>query len=79
MGNMYFANIKSGIHWSFRGGHREPGETILETAERELYEETGAIDFEIEPVCVCSVITGDSLNCCRNYRGEKIFDTIKYI
>ena len=37
------------------GGHREPGETILETAKRELQEETGAQIFEIEPVCVYSV------------------------
>ena len=37
------------------GGHREPGEDILSTAKRELYEETGAVDFTIEPVCVYSV------------------------
>lgn len=36
-------------------GHREMGETILETAKRELREETGAIDFQICPVCVYSV------------------------
>ena len=37
------------------GGHREPGENIEETARRELYEETGALEFSIEPVCVYSV------------------------
>ena len=36
------------------GGHHEDGETILETAKRELYEETGAIKFEINPVCIYS-------------------------
>lgn len=41
------------------GGHREPGEGILETAKRELYEETGAIDYLIEPVCVYSVVSGE--------------------
>ena len=28
------------------GGHREPGESIYETARRELCEETGALDFD---------------------------------
>lgn len=37
------------------GGHREPGEDILTTAKRELREETGAVDFSIESVCVYSV------------------------
>lgn len=37
------------------GGHREPGEVILDTARRELYEETGAIEFDIVPICVYSV------------------------
>ena len=37
------------------GGHREPGETIGEAARRELYEETGAVRYEIEPLCVYSV------------------------
>ena len=32
------------------GGHREENENILETAKRELYEETGAIDFKIKPI-----------------------------
>lgn len=48
------------------GGHREPGENILETAKRELYEESGAIDFSIEPVCVYSVIRED------NFDGEDL-------
>ena len=38
------------------GGHREAGETIYETARRELQEETAATEFEIAPVCVYSVV-----------------------
>lgn len=37
------------------GGHREKGEKIDDTAVRELTEETGAVDYEIRPLCVYSV------------------------
>lgn len=37
------------------GGHREEGETATAAAIRELAEETGAVDFNIYPVCVYSV------------------------
>ena len=42
------------------GGHREDGEDILTTAKRELNEETGAVDFEIKPICVYSVDNGET-------------------
>jgi 8-oxo-dGTP pyrophosphatase MutT (NUDIX family) len=32
---------KGGRHWGFPKGHKDPGETDLQTAERELFEETG--------------------------------------
>ncbi len=40
-------HINSG-HWSFPKGHVEPGETEVETAKREIMEETG-IDVIIDP------------------------------
>ena len=44
------------------GGHREPGEDILAAARRELWEETGAVDFVIRPVCVYSVTAPDRMD-----------------
>ena len=69
---------KTNGHWVFckhkerntlevPGGHREPGEDILAAARRELYEETGAVDFSIEPVCVYSVTAS------WNYDGQETF------
>ncbi|MCE5235171.1 MAG: NUDIX domain-containing protein [Clostridiaceae bacterium] len=37
------------------GGRREAGERISDTAKRELWEETGAVRYDMEPVCVYSV------------------------
>jgi len=54
-GKWVFCKHKERDTFECPGGHREPGEMILETAKRELWEETGAIDFEILPVCVYSV------------------------
>ena len=51
------------------GGHREAGEDILETAKRELQEETGAIQFDIKPICVYSVKGKNSVN----ETGEETF------
>lgn len=54
-GKWVFCKHKERDTYEVPGGHRETGETILEAAKRELQEETGAIDFQIKPVCVYSV------------------------
>jgi 8-oxo-dGTP diphosphatase len=36
--------------WCFPGGRRESGESMEENARRELYEETGALDFDLYPL-----------------------------
>lgn len=46
----------------FPGGHREPGESIMDTAKRELREETGARAYTINPLCVYSVKGSNSVN-----------------
>lgn len=50
-----FCKHKERDTYEVPGGHREPNEDILYTAKRELYEETGAVDFEITPLFVYSV------------------------
>ncbi len=37
--------------WETQGGHIEAGETPLEGAKRELFEESGILDAEVYPVC----------------------------
>lgn len=54
-GKWVFCKHKERDTYEVPGGHREAGENIFEAAKRELMEETGAIDFEIKPVCVYSV------------------------
>lgn len=54
-GQWVFCRHRQRETWEIPGGHREQGETIQEAARRELYEETGATDAQLTPVCVYGV------------------------
>jgi 8-oxo-dGTP diphosphatase len=50
-GQWVFCKHKDRATWESPGGHIDNGETPLEAAKRELFEETGAIDFNLKPLC----------------------------
>lgn len=54
-GKWIFCKHKERNTYEVPGGRREIGETIVDTAKRELVEETGAVEFNIKPICVYSV------------------------
>lgn len=59
-GKWVFVRHKQRKTWEIPGGHREQGEEIGLTSRRELYEETGAVKYDIEPVCVYRVYDNDT-------------------
>lgn len=71
-GKWVFSRHRDRTTWEIPGGHREPGELIDKTAERELYEETGAIKYNLEPICIYSVNTGAKTTYGQLYYAEII-------
>ena len=61
-GKWVFCKHKERKTYEIPGGHRESHETVIEAARRELYEETGALQFDIAPVCVYSVTGRNRVN-----------------
>jgi len=66
-GKWVFCKHRERDTYEVPGGHREKGEDIETTARRELYEETGALEFTLKPVCAYSVTAPDDLD------GEETF------
>ena len=54
-GRWVCVRLKGRTDWCFPGGSREEGESMLQNARRELYEETGAKDFDIHPLGIYGV------------------------
>ena len=73
-GKWVFCKHKERDTYEVPSGHREAGENILETAKRELQEETGAVKYEIKPICVCSVIGKTRVN----NTGEETFGMLYF-
>lgn len=48
-GKFVLSRHKERTTWETQGGHVESGETPLDAARRELYEESGAIKYQIRP------------------------------
>lgn len=71
-GKFIFCKHKQRNTLEVPGGHREPNEIISDTAVRELSEETGALKFDIQPICVYSVTASD------NFDGKETFGMLYY-
>jgi 8-oxo-dGTP diphosphatase len=55
-GKWVYCKHKERDTWEIPGGHIDEGESPLKAAERELQEETGALEFELLPLCIYSVV-----------------------
>ena len=65
-GRWIWVKHKERITWELPAGHVEYGESPLEAAHRELYEETGALDYSIHPVVSYEGI----------YQGKPVFGMV---
>lgn len=60
-GKIVFVKNKGRGGWEMPAGHREKDEHINVTASRELREETGAVKYEIKPLCDYMVTSDDHI------------------
>ena len=67
-----FSYNKKRNGWEIPGGHIEKGETWLDAAKREMYEETGAIEIKVLPICVYKISTYGLLCYCEIIKLDKL-------
>lgn len=72
-GNWIFCKHRGRESYELPGGHIENTESACEAAMRELKEETGALDFDIRPVCVYSANEFDE---CGREIGTETFGMV---
>lgn len=60
-GNWVLCKHRERSTYEFPGGHRDDREDILSTAKRELYEETGAIEYSIKQISIYSICGNDGV------------------
>ena len=73
-GKWVFCKHRDRNTYEIPGGHRESNESILETAKRELEEETGARRYSITPICIYSVTGKNRVN----QTGDETFGMLFY-
>lgn len=64
-GKILLSRHKNRTTWETQGGHIEEGETPMDAAKRELFEESGAADYDIKPLFdywAGNADTGDGAN-----------------
>lgn len=67
-----FCKHKDRETYEIPGGHKEIGEKIIDTAKRELYEETGALEYTLKPISAYSVKSPD------NFNGEETYGMLYF-
>lgn len=69
-GQWVFCRHRERSTWECPGGHREKGETPEETAARELFEETGAEEYELRFLGYYAVVSRDGESLGALYTAE---------